>query len=189
MVSQILRCNEICIKGFNARMARFSADDRSIFSSYRSFEVASETSPRDFDFSEFPFIARNIENLVFQSAERGFRGRCTRLVAKCKPEKQRASELAKWVRDCLHLLSRPSRSSNLTLSPHLTPHSLERASFVLLSSRSPWHLLHSLFATDLKEGLCRSLSYLEIYLNLDHTIGMVHWVTRFRYPHRGSLPA
>jgi len=47
---------------------------------------------RIFDFGEFPFTARNIENLVFQSAERGRR---TRLVAKCKPEKQRASELAK----------------------------------------------------------------------------------------------
>jgi hypothetical protein len=41
------------------------------------------------------FIARNIENLVFQSAERDSKGRRTRLVAKCKPEKQRASELAK----------------------------------------------------------------------------------------------
>lgn len=50
---------------------------------------------RIFDFGEFPFTARNIENLVFQSAERGFKGRRTWLVAKCKPEKQRASELAK----------------------------------------------------------------------------------------------
>lgn len=50
---------------------------------------------RVFDFGEFPFTVRNIENLVFQLAERGFKGRRTRLVAKCKPEKQRASELAK----------------------------------------------------------------------------------------------
>lgn len=48
-----------------------------------------------FEFGEFSFIARNIENLVFQPAECGFKGRRTRLVAKCKPEKQRASELAK----------------------------------------------------------------------------------------------
>lgn len=133
---------------------------------------------RVFDFGEFSFTARNIENLVFQSAERGFKGRRTRLVAKCKPEKQRASELAKWVRDCHYLLVSLARP----LSPHPT-----RMSFVLLSPRSPRHLLHSLFATDLKEGLCRSLSHLEVYLDLDldHTIGMVHWVTRFRYPHRG----
>lgn len=108
-----------------------------------------------------------------------FKGRRTRLVAKCKPEKQRASELAKWVRDC-HLLIPLARPTSL--SPHPT-----WVSFVLLSPRSLRHLLHSLFATDLKEGLCRSLSHLEVYLDLDldHTIGMVHWVTRFRYLHRG----
>lgn len=99
--------------------------------------------PRGFDFSEFSFIARNIENLVFQSAERGFRGRCTRLVAKCKPEKQRVSELAKWVRDCLHLLSSLSLVQPHSLSLP-TPHPLERASsFFLLVRHGIFSILSS----------------------------------------------
>lgn len=94
-----------------------------------------------FNFGEFSFIVRNIENLVFQSAERGFKGRRTWLVAKCKPEKQRASELAKWVHDCLPLVPLV-RSTSLSPSPTPRPSELRPSFSSFTTAPSPFSPRH-----------------------------------------------